>query len=152
MNASVPSEQVRDASSLIHSRNFSRGSSIASFTDSTMKWCYVFVASLCFLIWLRTLEKQNTFCRHAWEKTRATPTKNSTQIQKDLWHQSLPLLPFSPHLNPTLSVIVYLFVLGIICFSVWIFRHFPCGADGTKILARFHINTPRSSDKVMLRS
>lgn len=100
------------------------------------KWCSAFAANPCFLNWLHSLGKQNTFYRQAWE----TPWQNKQQTAStgtEMLITSVLFFHLIPRLNPVLSVIVYNFVLAIFCCSVWMFRSFPWVLMGKRSCQHF---------------
>lgn len=93
-------------SPLLLSRNFSPGTVIASFTDSTTKWCFVFVANPCFLIWLHTLGKIKQILQRSIKQTQTKQKTNSIH-----WYRK--------YRNMRFFVFFCFFFPLLLCICVW---------------------------------
>lgn len=143
------SEQIRHTSPLMLSGNFSRGIVILSSTHSCTKVMFCLCSKSLFSQLAASTGETEHILQTSMRNTLTKQTTNSEQGYRNADNVSLFFFISFP-LSPTRYYGIYhclSFCLGyflLFCVNV---QKFPMGADGKKkILAAFHIDSPRLQD------
>lgn len=130
------------------SGNFPRGTVMLFSTHSSTKMVFCLCSKSLFSQLAASTGETEHILQTSMRNTLTKQTTNSEHGYRNADNVSLFFFisfPLPPSSN-TVSVIVYHLVLGIFCCSVWMFRSFPWVLRGKKILAAFHIDSPRLQD------